>query len=453
LKAGQQGSPAASLGARLSSMLAAQALACLVLVSLAVYFVSAGNMERRQGDTLVQKQSIINHLLDEAAASGDMPALRHKLDDFFLGHTDLRLSLTGPAGSELYRNRFQDPQPVHVRRADYTARQVLAAGQVLEISVKLELDVSADYRFLKQLAWALGLAALLGALLISAGGFLLVRAGLAPVRSLVRQTDSLGAANLGKLLDGSRQPRELQPLVERFNSLLSRLRQAYEQLEAFNADVAHELCTPLATLITGTEVVLRKPHAPEALREVLESNLEDLQRLSGIVADMLFLSRADRGAVGRMEVVPSLAALAAEVGEYHEAALAESNLRIEVVGDASGSWDGALLKRAISNLLANGTRYARQGSSLQVRIERMHNDAVRVSVVNKGPAIPEEHLGRLFDRFYRADGARSGSDANHGLGLAIVAGISRMHRGNTFAHSAEGFTHVGFELPALAAGT
>lgn len=439
---------AASLGARLSSLLAVQALVCLILVSVAVYAVSAGNMARRQGALVAQKQAVIDHLLQEAAADGDLAVLRHKLDDFFLGHTDLRLVLTDRAGAVLYGNGFPNPQPLQTQRATYTASHALAVGG--PVSVTMELDVTADRRFLTQLAWALGLAALLGALLISAGGFVLVRAGLAPVRSLTRQTDSLGAANLQTLLDGSQQPRELQPLVERFNGLLTRLRQAYEQLEGFNADVAHELCTPLATLITGTEVVLRRPHSPEALREVLESNLEDLQRLSAIVGDMLFLSRADRGAAGRREPVPSLAALAAEVADYHEAAMAESGLRIHVSGDASGTWDGALLKRALSNLMANATRYATKGSTLQVRIEPADGGATRVALANEGPAIPGEHLARLFDRFYRADSARSvsnGGDRHHGLGLAIVAGIARMHQGSTFARSADGWTQVGFLLP------
>lgn len=127
----------------------------------------------------------------------------------------------------------------------------------------------------------------------------LVRRGLAPLHSLVEQTRQLGAQDLSrdwqKRLDDSNQPQELRPLIAQFNALLERLAVAYRQMEAFNADVAHELNTPLTTLISSCELALRKPRDAEELRDILASNLEDLQRMAGIVADMLFLSHADRG--------------------------------------------------------------------------------------------------------------------------------------------------------------
>ncbi len=111
------------------------------------------------------------------------------------------------------------------------------------------------------------------------------------MRRLVGQTRALSADSLHQRLDGDEQPLELVPLIDQFNALLARIEKAYSQMEGFNADVAHELCTPLATLIANNELALRRPEQAD-MREVLASNLEELHRLTGIVNDMLFLSQS-----------------------------------------------------------------------------------------------------------------------------------------------------------------
>ncbi|ENO87885.1 heavy metal sensor signal transduction histidine kinase [Thauera linaloolentis 47Lol = DSM 12138] len=227
--------------------------------------------------------------------------------------------------------------------------------------------------------------------------------------------------------------------------MLARLDGAYRQLEGFNADVAHELRTPLASLIGETELALHRERGITELKEVLGSNLEDLQRLASLVNDMLFLSRADRGERARRSLVRSLAALAAEVVDFHEAALHEAGVGARVQGDAEGEFDSALLRRALSNLLANATRFAQRGTVIDIDIAPDATGSVRLSVSNSGPAIPAEHLPRIFERFYRADRAREHGKDNHGLGLAIVAAIARMHGGTAFAHS-RSRTSVGISL-------
>ena len=143
------------------------------------------------------------------------------------------------------------------------------------------------------------------------------------------------------------------PWVVQFNAVLDRAEQAYAQLESFNADVAHELQTPLANLIGAVEVELARPRAPEELEEALLSALEEARRMSQIVVDMLFLTRADRGAVARRSAPLSLADQAGIVVEFHEAMLESAGLRVQVCGDALLSVDVSLVRRAISNLLGN----------------------------------------------------------------------------------------------------
>ena len=124
----------------------------------------------------------------------------------------------------------------------------------------------------------------------------------------------------------------------------------------------------------------------------------------------------------------------------------EAGLQVEVIGDAAGEFDLPLLQRALSNLVANATRYADHGTSIRIDIAEAAPGALRVVVVNQGATIEPGHLPRLFDRFFRGDRARSGAHQNHGLGLAIVAAIARMHGGQPFVSSADGVTSIGLTL-------
>lgn len=441
---GRGGRKMGSLRRRLSLWLAIQSLAVLSMVCGVVYAVTHLNFESRQEDALRQKQAQVRHLLTEATSPSDVDLLRHKLDDFSIGRQDLALSLLRPDGSVFYSRPSDSASATHARTLQFEVPAAVTAPE--RLTAILTLDTAGDQRVLQRLALTLFAAALTGAALISAGGFALVRLGLRPVRDLVEQTQRLAADTLHRRLDGSGQAEELAPLIEQFNALLGRLSQAYEQLEGFNADVAHELCTPLATLISSTELALRRARSADDMRDTLGSNLEELQRLAGIVQDMLFLSQADRGSTARRDAIGSLAAVARNVAEYHEAALEEAGLHLDVNGDCGGAVDVPLLQRALSNLLANAVRYAEPGSTVRIHITELGADVVQLSVSNRGATIDAAHLPLLFQRFFRADPSRSGAHRNHGLGLAIVAAIARMHGGSPLARSAHGVTTIGFTL-------
>ena len=161
---------------------------------------------------------------------------------------------------------------------------------------------------------------------------------------------------------------------------------------------------------------------------------------------MLFVSQADRGVSARRTSTSSLAGVVAEVVDYHEAVLSEAGLQVEIVGDAEGAFDVPLLRRAISNLLGNATRHAIRDTTVKVSIKRLESGLVSLRVVNFGEPVDPVCLPRLFDRFFRGDPARTHGQANHGLGLAIVGAISRMHKGRTVASSQDGVTSIGIEI-------
>ncbi|MFH1817451.1 MAG: heavy metal sensor histidine kinase [Pseudomonadota bacterium] len=234
-------------------------------------------------------------------------------------------------------------------------------------------------------------------------------------------------------------------MTRSFNGALGRLEAAYQQLESFNADVTHELRTPLTNLIGHTQVALSRERSVPQLVEVLQSNLEDLERLRGIVNDMLFLARANLGERPQQLLRTSLAAEVHKAVEFLDFLLEEAQVSVRVQGDAQAPIESALFRRAVTNLLHNAIRHSEPGSEIVVELAAGDGQA-RVSVSNPGPEIPAEHLGRLFDRFYRVDAARTKSGESHGLGLAIIKAVAAMHAGNVFAASSDGITTVGFSV-------
>ncbi len=433
-----------SLGGRLSLWLAFQTLAGLAAICVAVYIAIALGLEMRQAKTLDEKSTQIDHVLAESGGGGSVEELRHRLDEVLTSHGDLSLILHRPDGSVFYERA---PTPGgHATRVQ-TIHRAASGSDPSALTGQLSLSTADDHGLLARIAAILLAASLIGAGLISAGGYFVVRQGLQPLRALEAQTRRMTAGTLYQRLQISNPPQELAPLVAQFNALLDRLERAYEQLESFNADVAHELCTPLATLIGGTEIALRRERNADALKDILGANLDDLQRLASIVQDMLFLSQADRGALARRGPPASLRDLAQKVAGYHEAPLADASLTLKIQGEHVGSFDALLVERALSNLLANATRYADHGSAIQVDI-RADAALVSLQITNIGETISAEHLPHLFDRFYRAEASRSEATDHHGLGLAIVSAVARMHGGAPFVRSVQSETTVGFTMSA-----
>lgn len=432
-----------SLRARLSLWLAVQSFVGLGVVCLVVYMVTAHNLNQRQIETLAQKEAIVRHLLSNIDEHAKESSQEHPLSDFLIGHEDFRLIVRTQDGDLVFPKAA--PNPDSARRVSRVFAVQPTDDRSQTFNVNLSMDISSDAQHLNRLAITLAIAAVVGTFVISLGGMSIVSYGLAPVRRLAHQLNYLSADNLRPRLDGAGQPAELVPLVEQFNGLLGRLDLAYTQLEGFNADVSHELRTPLATLVASNELALRHPGNFD-MEEVLSSNLEELHRLAGIINDMLFLSKADRGATARRSFVPSLAAVVERVAEYHEAALADADLRLKVSGDGTGHFDEPLLRRAVSNLIGNATQYAKPGTEVEVSIGVVSDTEVSLVVANQGETVSPEILGRIFDRFFRASASREHGQKNHGLGLAITSAIARMHGGRTTAASVNGKTEIGLVL-------
>jgi two-component system heavy metal sensor histidine kinase CusS len=435
-----------SIGRRLSLLLAIQTVIGLGVLLATIYGATTMLFGMKHEEQLRTYSSVLVDVIRDANTQGGEQEVVAKLTWLAERSSGFYLEVERSNGSALYHDAFPSFDIAESDTRAMVFNVAAPSGDILYRG-RLVLDCSQDAKTGRRVALLLIVSVIAGAALVGWGTFWRVRCSLRPLIDLAAQTKAIDARRLGQRLTLGEPVEELQPLIDQFNGLMHRVERTYTQLEGFNADVAHELRTPLATLIGHTELALSRERSAEELSETLVSNLEELQRMAAIVNDMLFLAQADRGVKARRGAPVSLAQLVRQVVEFHEAAIEESGLSVGIEGDVSLSLDEPLIKRALSNLLGNAIRYADKGSHLSVHIAQDQDHSVRLWVANVGPSIDESHLPRLFDRFFRADCARSEPDRlHHGLGLSIVAAIARMHDGFPTAESTQGTTKVGFSL-------
>ena len=272
------------------------------------------------------------------------------------------------------------------------------------------------------------LAVLLAFLITAVLGYALLRRGLRPLRRMAAHAADITPARLDSRMNSEDTPVELQQLSDAYNAMLDRLANGYQRLMQFSADLAHEIRTPVGSLMGHCQVALRQARSADEYQALLASNLEELERISRMVESILFLARADEA-----QAVPERQPLCLQdelerIGEYFEGLAEERQLALHTSGDATVDADPLLLRRALSNLVANAIRYADAGSDILMRVVSTPGEC-RIEVENQGPVLTDAALGKLFDRFYRGDASRHQSSDSNGLGLAIVAAIMQLHGG------------------------
>jgi two-component system heavy metal sensor histidine kinase CusS len=324
-------------------------------------------------------------------------------------------------------------------------KHIPAQGTRPEQRFVMASDCTPFFNTLEKFRHMLWLSSFVGILLIALLGYAVARVGLAPVRRLSQEANNLPPGNSHQRLDTSALPCELKELAASFNGALARQEAAWAQLEGFNANVAHELRTPLTNMLGHTQVMLSQKRSTEELENLLESNLEEIERMTGIVNDMLFLSYAESGQRAADLSDVSLNEEALKTVDYLEPVLAEHDVIVDVSGHVDATVDRRLFHRALANLLSNGIRHVTPGQTIHVKLTS-DKQYVNVAVTNPGEQIPHEIATHLFERFYRADKARTRSDAHHGLGLSIVRAVATMHGGDVFVNSHNGLNTFGFTM-------
>jgi two-component system, OmpR family, heavy metal sensor histidine kinase CusS len=317
----------------------------------------------------------------------------------------------------------------------------LADGRPAELVAAVDHDMPQSYtrRFVLNLVAGFAVAIVLIALLAGFSAWLAT----APLRAVARQAGRIDPTQLHHRLADTGLPLEIVPLVRAFNGALDRVEEGYRRLETFNADIAHELRTPLQNMIGQAEVALSRARSASEYAEVLRSLLEEADHLRRMAADMLFITSADGGA---LETEPIDIAKEFElVLGYFEASADERGLRLQSQGTGSLVANRGLVRRALTNLVDNALKYGAAGSTVVVQAFE-EDGALALAVRNQGSDIPAPLLPRLFDRFVRGELSRAG-EGGAGLGLAIVRTIMQRHGGSVGVTSLDGRTEFKLRFP------
>lgn len=376
---------------------------------------------------LAEADAIFDYQMQQTALSmsGAVPSPRHVMPE------ELELIIQGWSrdGLQLFAPppRARLPQRAVLGFADvigedgkaYRVLSMQTGGQVVQVAQELAVRE----RLASRLAWRTitPIALALPVLLLVVGW--VISHSLAPVERVRRQLSQRAAEDLAAVSEQG-LPVEIRPMVRELNSLLERVRQAFEAQQHFVADAAHELRSPLTALKLQIEGLQRA--GDEAARAQARSRLAaGVERASHLVEQLLLLARQEAGAgpAQTVDLEPLLRrCLAEQVGAAQTRGIDLGLLRADAV--QIRGWPDALAV-LLRNLLDNAIKYSPEGGKIDVLLLD-EGERVRLRVEDSGPGIPAEERERVFDRFYRSAGAQ-GRASGSGLGLAIVKTIAERH--------------------------
>ncbi len=458
-----------SITSRLTALFATVSTVVLLVLGALIGASVEQHFVEQDMEVLSGKLDLTRHALEKVHAAQDLVSIPQQLDDSLVGHHGLAVVVVAPDGETLFATSGAEfphtllekpistgiPQPIVWRTAQNVPFRGIAAQAPTGINgakpatVAVATDISHHEHFMDSFRTTLWLFVVLAALLTGFLGWLAVRRGLAPLQAMKHKAESITAQRLDARLAVDAVPAELADLAQTLNAMLSRLEESFRRLSDFSSDLAHEFRTPVSNLLTQTQVTLSQTRTPEAYRDVLASNVEEFERLSRMIADMLFIAKADDGRIVPSRQVLDLATLIDDLVEFHRLVADEKGVTISREGSATLNGDSLMIRRAISNLLSNAIRHAPPGGSVNVVIQAQEAGEVGIKISNTGETVPAEHLPRLFDRFYRADPSRTGEGAHSGLGLAIVKSIVEAHGGAVSVTSEVGMTSFSVVLPGV----
>ncbi|MFC5459497.1 heavy metal sensor histidine kinase [Massilia niabensis] len=403
---------------------------------------------RRDDHALLGKLRQVQQLLGSPGAQQLVHERPQYFRDTMSGQENSLVRITADSGQVLLDinapgERYPVPPPVPaptLSRADVKAWTSSAGypAQVVSGSARLggerpvHITVARVYadrtamfdRYRQQIVIAGTLGAALAGLLAA----LMLAHGLRPLHAIAAHAALVRPGRFEAQIDSSSVPRELQPLVTALNAMLARLHDGYTRLSGFSADLAHEFRTPVNNLLGQTQVALAHPRSAREYEDLLASNVEELERLSGMVDSMLFLARAQQEDVVPVRTRLSVGEEFARMAAFFEGMAEERDLTLQHAGAGEVQADAQLLRRALANLLSNAIRHAHPGSVVRLAAAA-HGGWIELAVTNAGDAIGEHDLPHLFERFYRANTARGEGARSTGLGLSIVGAIMALHGG------------------------
>ncbi len=403
----------------------------------------------------------VEHSLATLQPDFDLTRARQRFEDMLIGHHGTLLLITPALGPQVYASPGPDLSPIlkssQIKQntvqkwsdGEHNYRILIkqvTGGDGKHYSVVIAVAIDFHLHFLTHFRHTLWLMVICGIIVMGVMGWFSVRQGHRPLHHIVEQVSHISASQLNSRLNPEAVPAELTELAISFNELMQRMEEAFNRLSNFSADIAHELRTPVTNLMTQTQVALSRARSAEEYQEILYSNMEEYERMAQMIGDMLFLAKADNAEHPPNAEAIDLKDELKNLFDYYEAWAEESRVSLVQEGEAQVQGDRLMLRRALSNLLSNAIRHTPPDNCVTVTLNQQEK-RVHIVVQNPGTPIPEEHLCKLFDRFYRTDPSRQRSGDGAGLGLAIVKSIIESHGGTITASSDQTSTRFQIELP------
>lgn len=450
---------------------------CTLLILSCITLFMLQNMEAdleyEDSDYLNDRLAFIRSEI-EAHPENHLEVIRtHVIQDYASRHTRYLVRIQNAEGGTLLESSgmealpaLQFPQPVQTSRPQgvgkaykgsdgnqYRLNAVWAeaAGNKQYRVVQVALNVTDEVQLMERYRIRIVAALMLGLVLAGGVGAIIARKGLQPVHQLSKELQLITASDLHQRLGNRPWPNELSPLTTALDSMLERLESSFARLTAFSSNLAHELRTPINNLRGEAEVALSKPRSAEEYRQTIESGIEEYERLSRMVSDIMFLATPEQGIVKQpLDAAKELATLV----DYYSALAEERGITLQCSGEGVASADPRLFQRAVGNLIANALYYTSAGGDVMVSTRSAETGEQLVVIVDTGCGIPENELPLVFDRFYRSAQVRQLYPQGSGLGLAIVNSIMQLHGGMVVLTSELGKgTSVTLSFPAQAAAT
>ncbi|MFB3145895.1 MAG: sensor histidine kinase [Nitrospirales bacterium] len=347
-----------------------------------------------------------------------------------LSESAMQAALKGEATYESVRLQGE----ISIRLLSYPIRH----GETLVNVLRVGTSLRPVEEMLNRLVFVLLIGSPLAVIVSMLGGWFLAGRALRPVDTITLAAQRIAAGDLTQRIHTTSAD-EIGRLASTFNDMIARLEASIRQIRQFSADASHELRTPLTITKGETELALRKERTPEVYREVLESNLEEIDRMSRIVDELLFLSRADLGEIKIAKEPVQLDQLVQEI--QHQAIVLGKDREVEtVLGTLEPTevfGDEWRLRELLLNIIDNAIKYSQEKGTVEIGLEHI-NGMAKISVQDNGIGISPDEQKLVFDRFFRSDTARAHAQKGTGLGLAICKWIAETHQGQIQVESTPG---------------
>ena len=469
-----------SITTRLALLYAVSASLMLCAITATIYIIQIRSMERDDYSFVLDKIHRLQRALQEHA---NEPALLERevkwrgyaseAENYHIFYSRIldakgQLIIESPELAAPAQN-IQFPPPVDLQRSakalDAVQRWRSPQGKVYCVLsslvrsdrsgeswvIQVAMDDAEDEEVIADMQRTILLALLLGTLCFAGLGGVVARRGMKPLREIAATAERVTVSELNERIDPARQPKELATLAAALNRMLARLEDSFIRMSQFAADMAHELRTPINNMMVEAEVALSTERKPEEYRSVLESSLEEFERLSRMINEMLFLARAvdPQQQIERVRLDARREIDA--VREFFDALTESRGVTVTAQGQGDIDANPLLFRRAMTNILSNALRHTPDGGKIAVSIEQTGDSAILVRIKDSGCGIRKEHLPRICDRLYCADRTNAEVSEQTGLGLSIVKSIVELHGGSIAVNSALGKgTTVLMRFPASA---